>query len=285
MLRNTTIPGRSVARASGLALATSLLAAPALAADAPDLLHDPFDVSLGTFLVQTDPTVQLDGDAATGQPVDFSSQIGGADSTRFRLDGAWRFGDTDRHRIKGFLFDVNRSRKVTVDQDIDWGGNTYPVNARVKFDFSFTVVELAYEYEFLKRDSFEVGASLGVHYTQFSAALKAKASESGGTLEFDQRDEASVDAPLPVIGLQGTWKLPYDLWLNASGQFFALSIAEYDGDLQDYRATLTWQPKPWLGLGVGYDRFSVNVDVKRDAFKGSLDWTYDGPMVFYNASF
>jgi hypothetical protein len=81
------------------------------------------------------------------------------------------------------------------------------------------------------------------------------------------------------------WRLPYDLWIDASGQFFALSIDDYDGSLRDYKLVLTWQPKRWLGVGIGYDRFAVDVDVDKDRFRGSLDWTYSGPMLFYSAAF
>jgi hypothetical protein len=273
-------------RRNGLLCATVLLASPAaMAAEEANLLTDPFSFSLGTFIVQTDPTVQLNGDTSTGDKVDFNKAIGGADVTRIRLDGAWRFGDTDKHRLKGFVFDASRSRSETIDRDIEWGGNTYPVNAKVDFNFSFTIVELAYEYEFLKRDNYEIGASVGLHYTQFSAALKAKAAQSGGTLEGDLKNEGSVDLPLPVFGLQGTWQLPHNFWANLSGQFFSLTINEYSGDIQDYRATLIWQPSRWVGLGIGYDYFKVNVDVDKTDFKGSLDWKYDGPMIFYNVTF
>ena len=48
---------------------------------------------------------------------------------------------------------------------------------------------------------------------------------------------------------------------------------------------LTWQPKPWVGVGIGYNSFKVDVDVEKDRFNGSLDWTYNGPMIFYSASF
>jgi len=271
---------------SGLLGLVVLAAAPVATADeTPDLLTDPFQLSLGTFVVQSKPTVTLNGEVSSGDRIDFDKAIGGADVTRFRLDGAWRFGDTDKHRLKGFLFDVSRSRSRTLDRDIEWGGETYPVNAKVDFKFDFTIVELAYEYEFLKRDNYEIGASVGVHYAQFNSELTAKAAQSGGTLEGDLKRDANVDAPLPVIGLQGTWKLPNNFWINASGQFFSLTIDEYSGDIQDYRATVTWQPKPWVGIGLGYDYFKVNVDVDKKDFNGSLDWKYDGPMIFYNASF
>ena len=39
------------------------------------------------------------------------------------------------------------------------------------------------------------------------------------------------------------------------------------------------------GIGLGYNQFNVDVDVEKDSFNGSLDWTYEGPMLYYSASF
>ena len=130
-----------------------------------------------------------------------------------------------------------------------------------------------------------MAGSIGLHYTDMSASLRARAESSGGALDEDISNSASVAAPLPVIGLRGIWDLSHNFWLDASAQFFALSIDEYDGNLQDYRVLVTWQPKKWLGIGLGYNRFSVDVDVDKNDFNGSLDWTYSGPMIFYSASF
>jgi len=59
----------------------------------------------------------------------------------------------------------------------------------------------------------------------------------------------------------------------------------YDGDLQNYRATLTWQPRKWLGLGIGYDWFSADLDVDATKFDGNANWTFSGPMAYYSVSF
>ena len=106
-----------------------------------------------------------------------------------------------------------------------------------------------------------------MHYTDLSASLKAKAEASAGQLEGDISNEASVAAPLPVIGLRGIWDLSHNFWLDATAQFFALSIDDIDGNLQDYRVLVTWQPKKWLGVGLGYNRFSMDVDVDKRRFR------------------
>jgi hypothetical protein len=262
------------------------LASPAAFADeAPNMLTDSFQVALGTFIITSEPSIQLNGDTSAGDKVNFDEQLGGGDSQRLRFDSFWRFGDTGRHKLKLIGFDMSRENSRTHDEEIEWGGDIYPVNAKVDAEFSFTVVELAYEYAFWKRENYEIDGSIGLHYTSMDASLKAKATSSGGTLNRDIENSASVDAPLPVIGVRGMWDLTHNFWLDATAQFFALSIGDYDGSLQDYRVLVTWQPKKWLGIGLGYNRFSVDVDVDKTDFDGSLDWTYSGPMVFYSASF
>jgi hypothetical protein len=271
-------------RTAGAAAALLLLgSSTAFAGETPNLLTDSFQVALGTFIITSEPTVQLKGDTGNGDRVDFDEALGGGDSQRIRLDSFWRFAD--RHKVKAIAFDMSRDNSRTFDRDIEWGGDIYPVGAKVDAEFSFTVIEVAYEYTFMRRDNYELDASFGLHYTDLSSSLRAKAETSGGTLTGDISNSASVAAPLPAFGLRGIWDLSHNFWLDATAQYFALSIDQYDGSLQDYRVLVTWQPKKWLGVGLGYNRFTVDVDVDASNFNGSLDWTYSGPMIFYSASF
>jgi len=268
----------------GLCAAAVLLGSPATRADdAPNVLTDPFQLSLGSFVLNSDTKVRLDGDTSIGTDIDWEETFGDEDATRFRIDGHWRFAD--RHKLRWLWFSMDRSDSTTIDRDIEWGGEVFPVDAKVKGDFSFDIYELAYEYAFVRRDSYELTGSFGLHYADLSLSLLAKASTSGGTLEGDIKQEASVGAPLPAFGLRGLWTLPHNFYIDASAQYFALSIDEYDGSLTDYKVVVTWQPKPWLGVGLGYNQFGVDVDVDADNFNGSLDWTYRGPMLFYSAVF
>lgn len=275
-------------RAAAKLLSCSVLAglgisSTALAQDEPNLLTDPFRLAVGTFIISSEPVVQLNGETTRGDRVDFDSVLGGGDATRVRLDADWRFGDTDRHKIRAIAFAMSRSRRKTLEEEIEWGGETYPVNANAEAEVKFSVIELAYEYAFLRRDTYEINATAGLHYTAFEASLRAESTSGGQVL--DLSDEADIKAPLPVLGLRGIWQLPANLYIDAQAQYFALSIDEYDGSVQDYRLMLTWQPKTWLGLGIGYNGFKVDVDVDRDRFNGSLEWKYSGPMIFYSASF
>ena len=94
-----------------------------------------------------------------------------------------------------------------------------------------------------------------------------------------------METPLPVVGLRGLWNPGGDFWIEGSAQVFSLSFDEYDGRLSDYRLTALWQPRTWLGIGVGYDAFGLDVDVNKASFHGSVDWKYAGPQLFLSGSF
>ena len=267
-----------------IATCAGLLAALPALAEGPDPLENPFLLTLGTFLVNTDTEVRVDGKLAPGTPIDFDKSFGDeGDQTRFRLDGSWRFAK--RHKVRAMIFSTSRSNSREFDQDIEWEDEVFPVGAKIKGEVDFAVYQVAYEYLFLRRESWELGASVGVHYTTFETKLSATVDTGGTAGSGTRKADADLNAPLPVIGLHGTWGLGHNLWLDGTAQFFSLSIDEYDGSLQDYRIGLVWQPKSWAGIGIGYNRFAVDVDVDTSGFKGALDWTYQGPIIYYSVMF
>lgn len=268
-------------------LGVTIPCAPAMSADEPNALKDPFFVALGTYLVDADTDLELKGDAGeAGTRIDWNRTFGEGSLTRIRLDGQWRFGDSRRHKLRALWFDADRSDSKTIDRDIEWGGETFPVNTKVKADLEYQIYELSYEYAFLRSETWELSASIGAYWVSMDSGLSATVTvEDGGTTTREVSRDGSFDVPLPVLGLRAQWVLPYDFSFDLSGQYFAVSIDEYDGDLQNYRATLTWQPHRWIGLGLGYDWFSADLDVDASKFNGNANWTFSGPMIYYSASF
>jgi len=266
------------------ALALGLLASPPVQAAEPNLLTDSWYVSLGTYNVGSDTEVELNGEAGTGDRVDLERTFGENDANRFRLDAWWRIAD--RHKVRAMWFESSPSASRTIDEEINWGDETFPVDANVRLDLDFSIYQLAYEYSFFHRESWELTGSIGLHYTQFEVALSAELEVEGQPdVTRTASDSARVNAPLPVIGFRGLWNPGGNFWIDGSAQYFTLSIDEYDGSLIDWRLAAIWQPKTWLGLGVGYNYFNVDVDVDRSRFRGSLDWSYSGPQFFLSGSF
>ncbi|HEY6641908.1 hypothetical protein [Povalibacter sp.] len=247
-------------------------------------INQKLNISLGVFFLDTDTTVRLDGEAgSTGSEVNFERDLGVSTSDRFRIDGYWRF--FDRHKLRFMYFDNSSSNERTIDRDIEYGDTTFPLNANVRVDLDVEIIELAYEYSFLKRDTYEVAGTIGLHNLSITAGLRADASSNAGLGGIDLKETADGNGPLPVIGLRGTWALNDQFYVDAQAQYFAIKIDQYDGSLQDYKISLNWQPFRNFGVGVGYNTFSTHVDVDADRFNGKLRFEYDGPLAFIIGAF
>ena len=263
-----------------LALLTQIAAAD----ESPNLIEAPFTVALGTFFLNTDTEVRLDGeDVESGTPLDWENTFGEGDANRFRLDVAWRFAD--RHRVRGFWFDYSNTGTRRIDEVVEWGDATFPVAAEVTAETKFSILELAYEYSFLRRENLELSGSFGVHQTSYEAELSAMLAAGSGGASARVSDKADLDAPLPVLGFHALWRIGGNFWLDATMQYFSLSYDEYDGSILDTRAAVLWQPSSWVGVGVGFNRFAVNFAMDGRRFHGEMDWIYQGPQIFYSVTF
>jgi hypothetical protein len=256
------------------------------AAEDTELTQQPFQISLGSFTNSSEIKIRADVEGQEGTEFNWGDTLGDVDGTTFRLDSYWRIND--RHHIR-FMYTENSSKRhKTLDREIEWNGERIPVNASVDSDFGFYVAEVAYEYDFSKREDRELVLSAGLHYTAFSTELTGTYSTPGGgggtTTVGSKR---SVGAPLPVIGARGMWNLGGNWWLDGQVQWFQVAIDNIDGSILNYRAAVIWQPKRWIGFGVGYDSFGIDVDAEGtgERLRGTLDWTYSGPQAFFNFAF
>ena len=255
------------------------------AAEDTKLTQQPWQISLGSFTNSSDITIRADGETNDGTEFDWGDTVGDVDGTSIRLDSYWRIND--RHHIR-FMYTENSNRREKIlDRDIMWNGELIPVDASLESEFGFYVVEVAYEYDFSKREDRELVLSAGLHYTSFSAELTGTFDAGGGGGTVTRGSEKSMGVPLPVIGARGMWNLGGNWWLDAQAQFFAVAIDDIDGSILNYRAAVIWQPKQWIGFGVGYDSFGIDVDAEGDGerLRGKLEWTYRGPQAFFNFAF
>jgi hypothetical protein len=281
---------------SSAALAAAALGTPSWAAepagggpappggDAPvSLIEGRGFLSVGTFANSTALDIRLDPSTSLpGTEIDWDQRFGLEHSKRFRLDGLWRF--TPKHHLRVLYTDYSQTDRATLASEIQWGDDLFPVNAQVTGTLGFEVIEAAYEYAFVTSDRAEIAGSVGLHYTTLEARLAATVtSPTTGTRSIG--GPRSVDAPLPVVGLRGMWRLGDQVYLDAQAQYFSLAIDDIKGSLYNYRAALIWQPTRRVGLGAGYDAFGVDVDLRQDDFRGKVDWVYRGPQLFVTVAF
>jgi hypothetical protein len=255
----------------------------------PGLLTDPFNITLGSYVVGTNLKATLNGHSvSTDTPIDFNQSFGlGNDYNRIRLDGVWRITPTQHVRLLWFQTDVTRTR--TLDKNVEWGDYTFQANANITAQNNLGVYELSYEYAFMRRPNFELTGSFGVHLLDIRLKLSGNATftNSDGTVTPVQAETkaSNVPAPLPVIGVGALWAVVPNVYINGSAQVFKFSYDGIDGNWSDLRLTGTWMFTRHFGAGLGYDYFHVNVDMNKNSFNGNVKLGYSGLQLFLAGSF
>jgi len=252
------------------------------------LLNDHWVVNLGGYFFNSDVKARLDGQSRTDPDIDFDHEFGKADdSRRVRADVLWRI--TPHHHLSLMYFDNSRSRSKVLDRDLEWGDYTFNLGATAQFKEKIKVLELAYEYAFLRSPTYEVSASVGVHYMETKLQLSGTATftdSQGNTVTASGTTKASsLPAPLPVIGLRGGWVVHPNWYVDAQAQAFKVRIDAYDGVWSDLRVGVTWMFHRHFGLGLGYDRFVANLDVNKSDFNGRLKTGYSGLQAYLTGTF
>jgi hypothetical protein len=254
------------------------------AAEDRGLLEAPFVLSLGTYFVNTDTEIGLNGSAGQGGTIiDLEGDTGMDDSSRFRIDGLWRIGG-GRHHLRAMYFDVNRDGSRQIDRELVVGDTVYPVNATVSAEFKGKILEVAYEYAFVKREALEVAASIGAHALSVDFGISGNGLVNGRPVAA-AAETGDTNAPLPVVGLRAMWRFADDWYLDAQGQWFSVKLDDVDGSLSDLRIGVTWLFSEHFGAGVGWNRFTVDFDASKRSFDGTFDWRYQGAQVFVTTAF
>jgi hypothetical protein len=287
---NTRFPAKFAPRLFSALLAPGL-AASAMAqsqSGADGLLNDHWVINLGGFFLTTDTRAGLNGRSSINPDIDFEREFGkAADSRQFRADALWRI--TPAHHLRLMYFDNSTTRSRALERDLQWGDYTFVLGATAAFEQKTKVFELAYEYAFVRRPTYEVAAAVGVHYMDTTLQLTGTASFTGPagntTTASATSKTSSLPAPLPVIGLRAGWVLHPDWYLDAQAQFFKVRVDEYDGRWSDLRAGATWMFKRNFGLGLGYNVFATTLDVTKNDFDGRLRTGYSGLQAYLTGTF
>ena len=236
-----------------------------------------FSLSLGVFITDRSSETRVDGaDGSIGTPVDLESEFGlDASEAVFRLDGYFKFND--RHRIDFSVFDLSRDATRQIDTEITWRGVVFPINATVDSGNDFNIYKLAYTWSFLRREKGYLGLTGGLYIADVAVHLSAQniADRAGG----------GVTAPLPVIGLRGEYRFT-DKWIfRASAELFGLEYEAMEGSLVDLYAGIDYRLFEHVAIGVGLNSVKLDVDVSDSNLAGSLDWQYEGGLIFFKFDF
>ena len=160
-----------------------------------------------------------------------------------------------------------------LDRNIEWGGVTYPLSTQVDSKLKFDVYKLNYQYSVFHDEKAELGASFGFHVMHIFAGIDA----SG----INESHSEAATAPLPVWGLFADYNFTPRFSAYYNYQFFFINVDDkFKGGLQDFIFGLEYRLIRNVALGAAYNRFALNVDIKKDVATLHLNTNWNGGMLY-----
>ncbi|HUD30902.1 MAG TPA: hypothetical protein VMQ93_18705 [Novosphingobium sp.] len=181
-------------------------------------------------------------------------------------------------------YQLKRNGSIELARDIVFDGVTYPTAARVESGFDSDIYRLTVGYAIVRNPSLELGAALGAHVTRFELSIAGEGSvgEQSGQTEVRRRN---VLAPLPTVGLFGTWKVAPGLELNARADYLSLKIDDYDGRLVNAQVGANYAIMKNVALGVAYRYVDYRLGIEKERWNGRIRYKLKGPALVLQASF
>jgi hypothetical protein len=259
--------------------AVALLGVTATGARAQAVLNEATNTSLefraGVFALSgVDTTLRLDGSNGNiGSSVNLADALGGDTSLNvFRLDGSWLIAGP--HGIEASWYDIRLKGQRKISTSINWGDQSYPVNATINSYFRTNIYKLAYGYTLHRDQKHEFTGLIGVHIMRFSTGLSIDG--------LGQSQNLSVTAPLPSLGVAWRARWTERFSTRASLQYFGISLesGKYSGHFTDALIAGEYRVTETAGVGVGYNRFDLSGSFKPGPLKLTVDYKYNGLMLY-----
>lgn len=239
-------------------------------------LEDRWYFQLSLFYPDVSTTARLDSSTSgRGTEVDFEDDLDLTDRKALgAILGSVRLGE--KWKIEAEYFGLNRSGTRMISRTINWGNNTYPVNATVSSSFDSDVYRLSVGYSFIKDKEKEFGVALGLFVTDFKASLSTAnlGSSTGDTL-----------APLPTIGVYGAYAFTPKWLVSGRVDYFSLDYDNYDGSLTNAQAQVQYQFTRNFGVGLGYRYVDYDLSATDSSWTGNIEYKFRGPTLFGTVSF
>jgi hypothetical protein len=261
---------------SRLFLRLALLVPGLALAQAPEseLLNGKFNFRIGgQAFTQLRTTIRIDSETlGRGTEVTLEDDTALEESiTVLRLDGNYRF--TDRHSMTFSYYDIDRTGSRTIDREIEWGEEVFPVNTTLESFYRQEVFKLSYGYTFLIRPRGFLLASAGLHTMKFDTGLRA--------FDGSRQTSNSTDAPLPVVGLRGQYRFS-DKWrLVGSVDMFGVEVGDYEGRWSDLLLSVEHDTWDRFGFGFGFNTLGLDVRAGDENLMGTIDISFDSFVVYF----
>lgn len=255
------------------------------AADVHPYLKNGVFVDAGMFFPRRELELSVSGTIdPVNDSIDVAETFGLANSdSAFALEFGWRFAK--RWSLSAQHFQVKDAANFTIATDVEWEDVVYPVGANIDFetDLSLTRAFVGRQFSIGSQRS-ELGVGVGIHWLEIGATIEGEALIGSGSTAI-RRNAVSAEGPLPNIGGWYRYSITPKLAFRARLDWLEASVGDYDGLLVNIGAGVNYQLLDYLGIGLNYNYFELDVSLTENDWIGEVKTSYSGVYVNLSAFF
>ena len=240
-----------------------------------------FKFTAGAFMPINNTEIRVGNSSGSiGTEIDLEDDLGFTESTAsFLASFEWRVSRRSRFNLEYFY--LNRDATKTIDKDIEFGDEVYPLNARVSAFFDTQIIRFAYSYAILSKPKYEAGLLVGAHVLLGDMGLKVEANGQSAEV----RDNFDFTAPLPDVGIWGEFVISKRFGAYVNVNYLSAKIDNVDGSIISYNASVLYNVYKNFNLTAGYTGLTFDLDVENDQRNGYIKWGYNGPSITASYNF
>jgi Protein of unknown function, DUF481 len=236
-------------------------------------------ISLGVTPTSATTDLRIDSTTGTlGTPINVEQDFG-LDKKKIgpKFQAMIRVGE--RHRLRFDYYTLDRESFKNIEKPITFRNENLVVGDPVDSNLSLRTLGITYGYSFIRRDKFELAATLGVNLLDISARVRVQTPNR----RIDQRQDLA--GPFPTAGLDATWVISKRFSLDARAQYLKVSVSDLDGSLGFFEASLQYRWRANVSLGLGYNKVRAKLSSTKTNESGFFDFNTKGPEAFVRVAF
>jgi len=240
-------------------------------------LEPRFEFRLGALSSTTD--TKIIRDAANGEPgdeIDLEDVLGvSGRETIPQIDTFFRV--TDFHRFELGYFELLRRSSKTLEQDINFGDETFVAGTDVGIGVTSKVFRFAYSYSLMHDLQKELGVTAGLSHTRFETSITADSTQ--------QFERIRANALVPTIGVFGSVAIGSKWRLSADINAFVLDFDRYEGYTGYMNVGLDRRFSDHIRAGIGYSFYGIRLEAKNPDLRGMFRLRQYGPKLTMTMTF
>ena len=216
--------------------------------------------------------------------IDVRKDLGMKDSLiAFRGDFTYRF--SKHHAMSLGYYKLDLDGIVQLSRTIELGDTEFDIGIDVRSQYEEEITKIAYNWIFHDEGRVLLSVTPGLHFSRARLSLEALGTGIVGELGVREREDASITAPLPMLGGRVAYRLTEKWQIVAVADVFFLNYDSQEGQLTDTHVFAEYRMNENVSFGGGLNRFSLDLRLQGDDLAWDWSSVYTGAYLYLGLHF